>query len=538
ADVSDWQRLWEVALFSPLNKKLCETRASSLRGHGEKQTPGCGWGFGVRRVASSRPRGRWRMRIGEPKLGRRGRHCGEASAAPTWRGRPVRPRGPSHRASLVQAPGPSSLALQPQSRRAAAAAAAAASGGGAAQRPLSEEAGMPSQNAIFSQEGNVKVKEINDESQILKSQESLTFQDVAVNFTREEWEQLYPAQKNLYRDVMLENYRNLVALGHQLYKPEVITQLEQEEQWMMKRGSSLDSHPDGENRPEIKKSTPDQDISDENHNRDTIMEKLTGDSFWYSILGGLWDFDYQLEFNQENQQRHLGQGSFTHKNITKERSLEYNRFGENCNLNSSLTMHQRIPSIKLPLNSDTQGNSIKFNSDTIYYQGNYVRQNPYEYNQCGRIFNQHILLTTHIHAKEKSSDQSHIMSIVRSSVHAKWIVGKVIGTAMQKTAKVRVTRLVLDPYLLKYFNKRKTYFAHDALQQCTVGDIVLLKALPVPRTKHVKHELAEIIFKVGQVIDPVTGKPCAGTTYLESPVSQETTHLAENLKELDISSRP
>lgn len=44
------------------------------------------------------------------------------------------------------------------------------------------------------------------------------------------------------------------------------------------------------------------------------------------------------------------------------------------------------------------------------------------------------------------------MSVARSSVHAKWIVGKVIGTAMQKTAKVRVTRLVLDPYLLKVRN--------------------------------------------------------------------------------------
>ena len=87
----------------------------------------------------------------------------------------------------------------------------------------------------------------------------------------------------------------------------------------------------------------------------------------------------------------------------------------------------------------------------------------------------------------------------------------------------------------QYFNKRKTYFAHDALQQCTVGDIVLLKALPVPRTKHVKHELAEIVFKVGQVVDPVTGKRCAGTTYLESPVDLETTPLAKNLEELNLS---
>ncbi|XP_051017354.1 28S ribosomal protein S17, mitochondrial [Acomys russatus] len=128
------------------------------------------------------------------------------------------------------------------------------------------------------------------------------------------------------------------------------------------------------------------------------------------------------------------------------------------------------------------------------------------------------------------------MSVVRSSVHARWVVGKVISTAMIKTAKVRATRLVLDPYLLKYFNKRKTYFAHDALQQCSAGDIVLLRALPVPRSKHVKHELAEIIFKVGRVIDPVTGKPCAGTAYLESPLDSETARLSQTLEGLKVSS--
>nr|XP_045731378.1 zinc finger protein 713 [Mirounga angustirostris] len=269
---------------------------------------------------------------------------------------------------------------------------------------------MPSHNAILSQGGNMEEKEMSDGSQIVRSQESLTFQDVAVNFTREEWDQLYPAQKNLYRDVMLENYRNLVALGHQLYKPEVISHLEQEEQWVMERDSPLDTHTDGESRPEIKKSTPNQNISDENQNHDMIMERLTGDSFWYSILGGLWDFDYQLEFNQENQQRHLAQVSFTHKKITQERSHDCNRFGENYNVNSNLIMHQRISSIKIPLNSDTQGNSIKRNSDLIYYQGNYVRNNPYEYNECGKIFNQHILLTNHIHTEEKPSECGKVFS--------------------------------------------------------------------------------------------------------------------------------
>ncbi|XP_043077982.1 28S ribosomal protein S17, mitochondrial [Puntigrus tetrazona] len=123
------------------------------------------------------------------------------------------------------------------------------------------------------------------------------------------------------------------------------------------------------------------------------------------------------------------------------------------------------------------------------------------------------------------------------SVHAKWIIGQVIGTKMKKTAKVRVTRLVLDPYLLKYYNKRKTYFAHDALEQCTVGDIVLLKALPEKRARHVNHELAEIVYKVGQVVDPLTGKKVAGTRYLE-PLTESTedteVSLTEKLEQLNI----
>ena len=41
----------------------------------------------------------------------------------------------------------------------------------------------------------------------------MTYEEVQVNFTSEEWNLLDPTQKNLYKDVMLETYQNLDVVG-------------------------------------------------------------------------------------------------------------------------------------------------------------------------------------------------------------------------------------------------------------------------------------------------------------------------------------
>ena len=41
----------------------------------------------------------------------------------------------------------------------------------------------------------------------------MTYDDVSVNFTEEEWDLLDPSQKSLYEEVMLETYQNITAIG-------------------------------------------------------------------------------------------------------------------------------------------------------------------------------------------------------------------------------------------------------------------------------------------------------------------------------------
>ncbi|XP_036608468.1 KRAB domain-containing protein 4-like [Trichosurus vulpecula] len=164
--------------------------------------------------------------------------------------------------------------------------------------------------------------------------ESVTLKDVAVDFSWEEWRQLGPSRRELYREVMLENYRNLVCLGLAVSKPDMISQLEQgEAPWIPEGEGPRCRCADWKFRPEMQKLRASMDLSSQ--------DRLSREGTCGSKLGESCKCDAGLESQKSNEKKFSQQVKITQKNsLNSVQGHECNEHSSNFSLGPVSSPHQ------------------------------------------------------------------------------------------------------------------------------------------------------------------------------------------------------
>ncbi|KAM5227248.1 zinc finger protein 75D-like isoform 1-T1 [Ctenodactylus gundi] len=254
------------------------------------------------------------------------------------------------------------------------------------------------------------------------SQSLLTFEEVAMYFSQEEWKLLDTSQKALYNDVMQENYENVLSIALLgLPKPQVISCLEQgREPWVQGSLHFKDSpseppteiklRNDTENHQPasltvLEKQAPRVIVS--RKSKVKVSQKTAGKENHSNMHRvGKWHKDFPAKKRKKLstwKQELLKLMDLHKKDHVGEKPFKCQECGKGFRVSSDLIKHQRVHTEEKPYKCQQCDKRFRWSSDLNKHLMTHQGIKSYKCIWCGKSFSQKTNLHTHerTHTGEK-----------------------------------------------------------------------------------------------------------------------------------------